>query len=109
MKVPEKTNRYCPYCRKHTMQAVAVAKQKSRSSAHPMSRGSTTRVRARGFKMGFGNQGRYSRPPPKSQKRKSKATKRLTIMYTCNTCKKSKGIKQAIRTSRLEVGEKIAK
>jgi large subunit ribosomal protein L44e len=109
MKVPEKVNRYCPYCKKHTKQNVAVAKQKSRSSAHPLSRGSTARLMLRGLRRGFGNQGRYSKPAIKNWKRKSKSTKRLTIMYTCSICKKSKGIKQAIRTSRLEVGDKIAK
>jgi len=109
MKFPPEINRYCPYCNKTTKQKVSVAKQKSRSSAHPLSRGSDFRVMSRGFRVGFGNQGRYSRPPPKNQKRKSKQTKRLGVLYTCSVCKKSKGIKKAIRTSRLEIGEKVAK
>jgi ribosomal protein L44E len=109
MKLPEQTNRYCPYCKKQTSQKVSVAKQKSRSSAHPLSRGGDFRVKHRGFKSGFGNQGRYSRPPPKNQKRKSKQTKRLSILYTCITCKKSKGMKSSIRVSRIQIGEKIAK
>ena len=109
MKLPEKTNRYCPHCNKITSQKVSVAKQKSRSSTHPMSRGSDFRVKSRGFKRGFGNQGRYSRPPPKNQKRKSKQTKRLGVVYTCTVCGKAKGIKKAIRTSRIQIGEKIAK
>lgn len=109
MKLPEKTNRFCPYCKKQTAQKVSVAKQRSRSATHPLSRGSDFRVRARGFKRGFGNQGRYSRPPPKNQKRKSKQTKRLSVMYTCEVCKKSKGTKKALRVSRIQIGEKIAK
>ena len=109
MKLPEKTNRYCPYCRKQTEQKVSVAKQRSRSATHPLSRGSDFRVKKRGFKSGFGNQGRYSRPPPKNQKMKTKQTKRLTVMYTCNTCKKSKGISKGLRVSKIQIGEKIAK
>ncbi len=109
MKLPEKTNRYCPYCRKQTSQKVSVAKQKSRSSAHPLSRGSTSRVKARGLRTGTGNQGRYSKPAIKSWKRKTKQTKRLSIMYTCETCKKSKGMKGSIRVSRIQIGEKISK
>ena len=109
MKLPEKTNRYCPYCNKQTSQLVGVAKQKSRSSTHPLSRGGDFRVKHRGFKVGFRNQGRYSRPPPKNQKRKTKQTKRLTVMYTCTACKKSKGIQKGLRVSRIQIGEKIAK
>lgn len=109
MKFPKETHRYCPYCNKNTKQTIAVAKQRSRSSTHPMSRGSAGRVKARGFNIGYGNQGRYSRRPPKNQKMKSKQTKRLGIVYTCTVCKKSKGIKKSIRTSRLEVGEKVSK
>jgi len=74
-----------------------------------MSRGSTSRVRARGLNRGTGNKGRYSKPPIKKWKRKSKSTKRMSILYTCTVCKKSKGIKKAIRAGRIEIGEKVAK
>jgi len=109
MKIPQKTRRYCPYCKKHTKQEVSVAKQRGRSTTHPLSRGSTARLKLRGQNVGFGNKGRYSKPPIKSWKRKSKSTKRLTVLYTCSVCKKSKSIKKSIRTSRLEIGDKIAK
>ena len=109
MKLPQKTRRYCPYCKKHTAQTVEVAKQKGRSSAHPMSRWSRPRAKLRGQGVGYGNLGRFSKPAIKSWKRKSKSTKRITVLYKCTICKKSKGIKKAIRTSRLEIGEKVAK
>ena len=109
MKFPEKTNRYCPHCKKHTEHAVGTAKQKARSSVHPMSRGSSSRAKARGEGTGYGNKGRYSKPAIKSWKRKTKVTKRITIMYKCKECKKSKGIKKAIRSSRVQIGEKISK
>jgi ribosomal protein L44E len=109
MKLPQETNRYCPYCRKKTTQKIGVAKQRSRSSSHPMSRGSTSRVRLRGLNRGTGSKGRYSKPPLKSWKRKTKQTKRMSILYTCKVCKKSKGIKKAIRTSKIMIGEKVSK
>ena len=109
MKLPEKTNRYCKHCKKQTPQTIAVAKQKSRSSAHPLSRGSDFRIMSRGLRVGFGNQGRYSNPAIKSWKRKTKQTKRLTILYTCTVCKKSKGALKGRRVSKIQIGEKISK
>lgn len=109
MKLPQKVTRYCPHCKKHTDQTVAVAKQKGRSSAHPMSRWSRSRAKLRGQAMGYGNLGRFSKPPIKNWKRKTKATRRISVLYTCAICKKAHGMKNSIRTSRLEVGEKIAK
>ena len=109
MKFPKETKRYCPYCKKKTSQKISVAKQKSRSSVHPLSRGGDFRVRKRGLRVGPGNQGRYSKPAIKSWKRKTKQTKRLTIMYTCEVCKKSKGKDKGKRVSKIQIGEKIAK
>jgi len=59
--------------------------------------------------MGFGNQGRYSKPAIKSWKRKTKQTKRMSVLYTCTVCKKSKGKLTSLRVSRIQIGEKIAK
>lgn len=110
MKLPKETKRYCPYCKKHTIQTIATAKQKGRSSAHPMSRGSSSRANARGQGVGYGNKGRWgSKPPIKSWKRKTKVTKRIGLLYKCKICGKMKGIKKAIRSSRIEIGEKISK
>lgn len=98
------------YCKKHTIHKIDIAKQKSRSSAHPLSRGSAVRYNARGQGIGYGNKGRYgSKPAIKSWKRKTKVTKRLSINYTCKECKKTKGIKKAIRSSRIEIGDKVSK
>jgi len=75
-----------------------------------MSRGSTSRVNARGQGVGFGNKGRYgSKPAIKNWKRKTKLTKRITLMFKCKTCGKMKGIKKAIRSGRIEIGEKVSK
>lgn len=109
MKLPKKVNRYCPKCKKHTSQTLSVAKQKSRSSAHPLSRWGTSRVKSRGYRVGHGNLGRFSKPAVKARKRKSKTTRRIVVLYTCSVCKKAKGMSKSIRTGRLEIGEKVAK
>jgi len=110
MRLPKEVNRYCLKCRKHTKHTISVAKQKSRGSAHPLSWGSSSRANSRGVRSGTGNKGRWgSKPPIKSWKRKTKVTKRFTLLYTCGECGKAKGIKKAIRTGRIEIGEKVAK
>lgn len=108
MKLPKETNRYCPYCKEHTAQIVATAKQKSRSASHPLSRGGPSRAKARGLQ-GIGNWGKRSKKGAKDWKRKSKVTKRITIVFKCKKCGKMKGIKKARRVSRIEIGEKISK
>ncbi len=109
MKLPKETRRYCPYCKKHTVQKIDTAKQKARSSARPLSRGGQSRTKARGERGGYGNQGRYSKPAVKSRKMKTKVTRRIGIVYKCKECGKAKGIKKAIRSGRIEIGEKVAK
>jgi large subunit ribosomal protein L44e len=109
MKLPKETKRFCPYCKKHTLQLITTAKQKSRSATRPLSRGSTSRLKKRGLRSGLGNKGKYSKPAVKSWKRKTKVTKRISVMFKCKECGKSKGIKKAIRSGRIEIGEKVAK
>ncbi len=109
MKFPKQTKRYCPHCKKHTAQTVSTAKQRARSATHPLSRGSPTRSKLRGLTSGFGNKGKRSKKGAKDWKRKSKITKRISVMYTCSVCKKTKGIRKAIRSGRIEIGEKVSK
>jgi large subunit ribosomal protein L44e len=109
MKLPKETKRYCPTCKKHTTQTVGTAKQKARSASRPLSRGSSSREKSRGLRGGTGNLGKRSKPAVKSWKRKTKTTKRITLQYTCKTCKKTKQIKKAIRSGRIMIGEKVTK
>jgi len=109
MKIPKEIRRHCPYCNKHTKQAVDTAKQRARSATHPMSRGSRSRETDRGLIKGFGNKGRRSRKGPKDWNRKTKTTKRITIIYKCKECGKIKQIKKAIRAGRIEIGDKVSK
>ena len=109
MKLPKTTKRYCQKCKKHTLHKVGTAKQSARSSARPLSRWSQTRTKLRGYRAGKGNLGRFSKPPVKSWKRKTKVTKRITLTYTCKECNKTKGIKKAIRSGRIEIGQTVVK
>jgi large subunit ribosomal protein L44e len=109
MKLPKETKRYCPKCKKHTVQKIDTAKQRTRGSSRPMSRWSNTRTKLRGYRTGTGNLGRFSKPAVKSWKRKTKVTRRLTVLYKCKECGKSLGMKKSIRTGRIEIGEKVAK
>ena len=109
MKLPKETKRYCPTCKKHTAQVIATAKQKSRSATHPMSRGSPSREKMRGLRGGYGNLGKRSKRGAKDWKRKTKTTKRITILFRCKVCGKGKIMKTAIRSGRIEIGEKVAK
>ena len=109
MKLPKETKRYCPKCKKHTSHTVSTAKQKSRSAARPLSRGSASREKSRGLRGGYGNKGKRSKKGVKNWKRKTKVTRRIGILYKCKDCGKSKGIKKAIRSGRIEIGEKVAK
>jgi len=109
MKLPKETNRYCPYCKKHTSQTLLTAKQKGRSTAHPLSRGGPSRERSRGLTTGYGNLGRRSRKGPKDWKMKAKVTKKISVLYKCKVCNKMKGKNKGIRSSRVQIGEKISK
>src|SRR3989344_4757956 len=62
MKLPKKIRHYCPRCKKHTDMTVSEAKKRTRSTPHPMSRGSNSRMRGRGLRRGYGNYNKYSKP-----------------------------------------------
>jgi len=102
MKIPKKIKRYCPHCRKNTEQKVVDV-----SSGHKrgtLKRGSMSRAMKRGQGRGYGNLGKWgSKPAVTKFKRKTKATKKTNIMYTCSVCSKSCYQKKGIRTSKLQI------
>ncbi len=100
-KIPKKTNRYCPYCKKKTEQKIKEVSGGSKRGT--LKKGSKDRARLRGQNRGKGSQGKYSKPAVSKFKRKTKTTKKPNILYTCSVCKKSKGIKKGKRTSRLQI------
>jgi len=102
MKVPKQVRRHCPNCKKHTQQKVTVNKARGRSSAHPLSRGSTKRIQARGERRGFGNLGRYSKPP-KPKMTGKKMTKKTDLRYTCSECGRMFVQNKGIRAKKVEM------
>ncbi|HLD05831.1 MAG TPA: 50S ribosomal protein L44e [Candidatus Nanoarchaeia archaeon] len=102
MKKPKLLKRHCPHCNKHTEHKVYINKNRGRSASHPLSRGSTARIRLRGQRRGYGNYGKYSKPtrPKMSGKKLSKCT---DFRYTCNTCKKTHAQRWGIRAKKVEM------
>lgn len=100
MKLPKQTKKYCRKCKKHTVHKIANVKSKGRSKSHPLSKGSTKRIRARGERRGAGNKGRYSKPT-KPKRTGAKASKKTNLKYTCTECKKSSLQKKGIRAKKV--------
>jgi large subunit ribosomal protein L44e len=100
MKLPKKTRRYCPKCKEHTEQKIDIV-----STGHKrgtLKYGSKERAKMRGQINGTGNQGRFSRRPPKQQTLKSKTTTRKVLIYTCQKCKKSNQSAKSHRVSKIQ-------
>jgi len=102
MKVPKQVNRHCPRCNKHTIHKVTLAKSRGRNQSRPMSIGSTMRVRMRGQRRGFGNQGKYSKPP-KPKMTGKKLSKKTDFRYQCGECKKMSVQREGIRSKKIEL------
>ena len=99
MKIPKKTKRYCPYCKKQTEQKVKLVSTGAKRGT--LTRGSIKRAKLRGKGVGIGNKGKWgSKPAVTKFKRKSKTTKKTNIMYTCSECGKSKYQKKGIRAGK---------
>jgi len=102
MKIPKKTTRYCPFCKKRTEQKVDLVSTGSKRGT--LKRGSLTRAKLRNAMPGKGNKGKLgSKPAIKKWKRKTKTTTRKVVIYKCNECKKSKHAKHSRRVSKLMV------
>jgi large subunit ribosomal protein L44e len=99
MKIPKKTKRYCPHCKKQTEQRVKLVSTGAKRGT--LTRGSIKRAKLRGRGVGIGNKGKWgSKPAVTKFKRKSKTTKKTNIMYTCSVCGKSKYQKKGIRAGK---------
>jgi large subunit ribosomal protein L44e len=100
MKIPAKMRTFCPYCNKHTEQAVKIEKAKQRGGG--MSRGSRSMAR---WTSRIGNHGRYSRRPIASRNMTSKTTKKVDLRLTCPDCGK-RWIRNRPRARRTEIKRK---
>jgi ribosomal protein L44E len=101
MKLPKKTKRFCPYCKKRTEQKIDLV-----STGHKrgtLKWGSLSRAKLRNQNVGTGNMGRYSKKAIKSWKRKTKTTTRKVLIYTCQVCKKSKHSAKSRRVSKIMI------
>ncbi len=99
MKIPKKTNRYCPNCNKKTPHKIKLVGTGFKRGT--LTRGSIARAKSRGLGVGFGNKGKWgSKPAVTKFKRKSKTTKKTNMMYTCQECGKSHYQKKGKRLSK---------
>ena len=90
MKLPKVMKKYCPNCKVATEHKITQAKAKGRSSTHPLSHGSDSRLKRKGQKKGSGNLGRYSKPAISKWKRTgAKSSKVIVLKLECTKCKKS--------------------
>jgi ribosomal protein L44E len=101
MKLPKTTKRFCPYCKKRTEQKIDLVSAGHKRGA--LRKGSLSRAKLRGSNRGKGSHGKYSKPAVKSWKRKTKATTKKQVIYTCKECKKSKHAKNSRRVSKLMI------
>lgn len=108
MKLPKKTKRFCPFCKKQTEQKISLVSTGIKRGS--LKWGSLIRAKLRGAMPGKGNKGRWgSKPAISKWKRKTKSTKKLVVLYTCQICKKSKPASKGRRTSKIQLEEKQAK
>ncbi len=105
MKKPKKVRRYCPYCKKHTIQKVSLySSMKHRGT---LKWGSIERAKKRGRGVGKGNLGRWgSKPAVGKWKRKTKTTKKTNLAYTCSVCGKTKQQKKGKRAGKMMLEQK---
>ena len=83
---------------------LAEAKKRTRSTAHPMSRGSNSRMSARGLRRGYGNYNKYSKPAISKFKRTgAKISKKTDLRFKCNVCNKILVQDHGIRTKKVEL------
>lgn len=102
MKLPKRTHRYCPKCRKATEQKIDMYKSVGKRGA--LTRGSIQRAKKRGQGRGAGNKGKYGSKPAISKFKRTgaKLSKKSTLRYTCSVCKKSSQQKEGFRAKKLE-------
>jgi large subunit ribosomal protein L44e len=85
--IPKIRNTFCPTCKKHTEHKVEQAKSRTFGTAHTQSWGKRAQMR---HMSGYGNHGRYSRPPVNKWRLAGRKTsKKVDLRYTCKICSKT--------------------
>jgi large subunit ribosomal protein L44e len=105
MKIPKEIKRYCPNCKKHTLQKVKLEKNRGKNKTHPLTQFSKVRMKLRGLTTGRGNQGKVSRGALNSWKRfNKKHSKKADFRFTCSECKKTNvSADKGIRSKKIQV------
>lgn len=95
MKIPKKTKRYCPFCKKHTEHLISLSKHRERGT---LKKGSIARAKKRGLGTGYGNKGRWgSKPAVKGEK----VAKKSDFRFKCNTCSKTHVQRKGTRSRKI--------
>lgn len=98
MKMPKSMKRYCPSCKKHTMQN--VTQNKTGRKRGVMSLGERRHQRRGGIK-GYGG---FPHPKPeKSARHRKKTSKKIDIRFECQKCKKKNTLKSTFRAKKFEI------
>ena len=89
--MPKSLKTYCKKCKSHKEHTLTLAKIRTRSSAHPLTRFGERRLKKRHYgKTGVGNKGRFSKPAVSKWKRTgAKSSKRPDLRLKCKECGKS--------------------
>ncbi len=97
VKLAKEQNRYCPYCKKHTLQ---VLKEDSKGKSNVLNK--RFRHRQANIEKGYGSFP-YEDPSHRSRGRKSPTSKKRNFHYTCKECGKSNKPREAMRAGKLEI------
>ena len=92
MRLPRKVKTYCPSCQGHTEHTIEKVKKR------PASELKWGQRRFRKVTAGYGG---FPRSKPSGEK----PTRRIPILYRCNTCKKAQQ-RPCFRAKKFELGEK---
>ncbi len=100
MKYPKQVKRYCPTCKKHSLQKVSEVKGRVRGS---LKHGSIQRARKRGRGRGYGNLGKWGSKPALSKFKMTgaKSSKKTNLRFTCTICNKTNIQSKGFRTKKL--------
>ncbi|MBI2040714.1 MAG: 50S ribosomal protein L44e [DPANN group archaeon] len=94
MKVPKLTKRYCPFCKKHTEQAVSLFRTKARPATKKTALKAGVRRVAYTF-AGYRGTSRRTVTPVKT-------TKKAALKFECKICKKNYFLRNPIRIKKVE-------
>lgn len=96
--MPKKVKRYCPKCRKHTVQD--VIRVKSRGNRGSMTKGQRRHERRGGIK-GYGG---FPQPKKENSARHNRKTsKKIDLRFKCRECGKQNTLKNTFRARKFEI------